>query len=192
MFWLLVVANLGGAVPGFLFWYGDLLTDIPWYVWPLVPDSPLAVTFMGVALIALRYGRLCDTLGLVASGTCIKYGLWTDFAWFTNYLSGGEYDFTAVLMSLTHLGMVIEGFILGTFLRFRLGGVAIASLFLILNDVADYGFGYHPPLPNPENIGAVRCFSVGTTLAIVLFCIGTAWVLSRKSQGDADEAARGI
>ena len=40
--WLLVVVNLGSAVPGYLFWYGDSLSAAPWYLWLFVPDSPPA------------------------------------------------------------------------------------------------------------------------------------------------------
>lgn len=179
--WLLVVVNLGSAVPGYLFWYGDSLGRAPWYLWLFVPDSPLAVTFMGIALIAFHYGRRWETLGLVASGACMKYGLWTVFIWFTNYLSGGEYHFTAILMSLTHFGMVVEGLILSVYLRFRPIPLLIASLFLIVNDIVDYGLGYHPPLPNPQDLGLITRFSVAETAVIVLFWIVMAVMAARRA-----------
>lgn len=179
--WLLVAVNLGSAIPGYLFWYGDSLLKAPWYLWVFVPDSPLSVTLMGIALVAFHYGRRWEILGLVAAGACIKYGLWTDFVWFTNYLSGGEYHFTAILMSLTHFGMVIEGLILAVYLRFRPWPVGVASLFLIANDVVDYVFGYHPPVPNPADLNLIAGFSAAETGVIVLACVVSALVLAKRT-----------
>jgi len=181
--WLLVVVNLGSAVPGYLFWYGDSLSAAPWYLWLFVPDSPLSVTFMGIALVAFHYGRRWEFLGLLATGACMKYGLWTDFVWFTDYLAGGKYDFVAILMSLTHFGMVVEGLILSMFLRFRPLPVLLASLFLIVNDVVDYVFGYHPPIPNPEDLGSITWFSVGTTAVIVCSWTALCWARWRNPGG---------
>jgi uncharacterized membrane protein YpjA len=72
-------------------------------------------------------------------------------------------------MSLTHFGMVIQGFILSPYLRYRPIPVLLASLFLIVNDVVDYVFGYHPGVPNPEDIQTIAAFAVATTAAIVIF-----------------------
>ena len=169
--WVLLAANFGGAIAGYLFWYGNALSEAPFYLWPFVPDSPLSVTLMGAALLAFHFNRRLEFLGLVAAGACIKYGLWTDFVWFTNYLSGGEYHFVAVTMSLTHFGMVIQGFILSPYLRYRPIPVLLASLFLIVNDVVDYVFGFHPGVPNPEDIETIAAFAVATTVAIVVFWV---------------------
>jgi len=169
--WLLVLINLGSAIPGYLFWYGDSLSRAPWYFWLFVPDSPLSVTFMGAALVAFHYGRRWDLLGLLATGTCIKYGLWTDFVWLTNYVSGGEYHFTAILMSVTHFGMFVEGLVLTGLLRFRPLPVLVASLFLVGNDLVDYALGYHPPLPNPGDLGAITRFSVAETAVIIVLWV---------------------
>ncbi len=167
--WLLFAVNIGGAVAGYLFWYGDSLAAAPFYLWPFVPDSPLSVTLMGFALLLFHFNRRLEFLGLLAAGMCMKYGIWTDFVWFANHLSGGEYHFVAVLMSLTHFGMVIQGFILSPYLRFRPVHALLAATFLAANDVVDYVFGYHPPLPNPEDLGAITAFSLASTAAIVGF-----------------------
>ena len=166
---VLLAANFGGAIAGYLFWYGGALAEAPFYLWPFVPDSPLSVTIMGAALLAFSLNRRWEFLGLLAAGMCMKYGLWTDFVWFTNYLGGGEYHFVAVLMSLTHFGMVIQAFIIAPYLRYRPIPVLLASLFLIVNDVVDYVFGYHPGVPNPEDIQTIAVFAVATTAAIIAF-----------------------
>jgi len=180
--WILVLINVGSAVPGYLFWYGDALLRAPWYLWLFVPDSPLSVTFMGAALVAFHYGWRWDLLGLVATGACMKYGLWTDFVWLTNYLSGGEYHFTAILMSITHFGMFVEGLVLSGLLHFRPLPVLVASLYLIVNDVVDYVLGYHPPLPNRGDLDAITRFSVAETAVIVVLWIALAAVAYRRTR----------
>jgi len=177
--WLLILVNLASAVAGYLYWYGGALSRAPLYVWPFVPDSPLAVTLMAGAILSFHYRRAIEFLGLVAAGACIKYGVWTDFVWFTNSLSGGGYPFDAVLMSLTHFGMIIEGLIIMRFLRFRPLPVVLASLFLAVNDFVDYALGYHPSVPNPQDLDLIMPFSVGTTAVIVLFWLSAAWFRGR-------------
>lgn len=181
--WLLFFVLLGSAVAGYLYWYGDSLQAAPWCFWLFVPDSPLSITFMAAALLGFHYGRRWELLGLVASGACMKYGLWTVFVWLTNYLSGGRYHFDAVLMSATHFGMVVLGLALSVYLRFRLVPVLVASLFLIVNDVIDYVLEYHPPVPNPEDLTAITRFSVATTAVLVFCWIVLAWVGRKRIEG---------
>ena len=138
---------------------------------------------MGIALVAFHYGRRWEFLGLLATGACMKYGLWTDFVWFTNYLSGGHYHFTAVLMSATHFGMFVEGLILSTFLRFRPLPILFASLFLVVNDVVDYVLGYHPSVPNPEDLSVISWFASVTTAVVVVSWIVMSWISWRRTGG---------
>jgi len=184
--WLIVIADLGGALIGYIYWYGDSILAAPWYFWLFVPDCPLAATFMGIALLAFHYGRRWDFLGLLAAGTCVKYGLWTVVFWAANKHSGGAYDLEAVTMSATHLIMIIEGLILTTFLRFRPLPVAAASLFLIANDLVDYASSYHPRLPDTVSQGFMTRFSIIMTAIIVAFWIVMVWVSARRARARND------
>lgn len=186
--WLVVAVNLGSAVAGYIHWYGSSISAAPWYYWLFVPDSPLAVTFVSAAFLVYHCGRRSDLLGLLASGACIKYGLWTVFIWFTDYLWGGVYDFEAVTMSLTHLIMVVEGLILLPFVRFRPIPLVVASLFLIVNDLVDYVSSYHPRVPHPEQMGVVARFSAATTAAVLAVWIVLAWWAARRSNGRGSAA----
>jgi uncharacterized membrane protein YpjA len=165
--WFLVVVLLGSAVAGYIFWYGASILEAPWYLWIFVPDSPLSVTLMAAALVALHLGRRWSLLGLLAAGACIKYGLWTDLVWFADYLSGHGYGFIAVLMSVTHFGMVILGLVVMGFIRYRPLPVLVASLFLAANDFVDYVLGYHPVLPDLRDPGVVWRFAVVMTAVVV-------------------------
>jgi uncharacterized membrane protein YpjA len=180
--WLVVVADLGGALAGYIYWYGDSILAAPWYFWIFVPDCPLAATFMGIALIGFHYGRRWDFLGLLATSTCIKYGLWTVVFWAANYSAGGHYDLEAVTMSVTHFIMIIEGFLLTTLLRFRPLPVAVASLFLIANDLVDYVAGYHPGLPTLVDTGLMARLSITMTVVIVAFWVAMTGVSAWRAK----------
>jgi uncharacterized membrane protein YpjA len=179
--WLLVVANLGSSLAGYIYWYGDSILAAPWYFWIFVPDCPLAGTFMGFAILAFHYGRRWDFLGLLAAGTCIKYGLWTVVYWAANYNAGGQYNLESITMSITHFIMIVEGLILTTFLRFRILPVLVASLFLVANDLVDYVAGYYPGLPHTVAVGYMARWAVSMTVVIVVFWI----VMSGKSMWQA-------
>jgi uncharacterized membrane protein YpjA len=186
--WLIVAINLASAVAGYVIWYGGAIAASPWYFWLFVPDSPLSVTFMAAALVVFHYRRRWEFLGLLAAGTCVKYGLWTVLVWFTDYLSGGGYSTMAIVMSVSHFCMIVEGLILMAFLRFRPIPVAIAALFLIVNDLVDYASRYHPRLPELVSGGVVARFSIATTVVIVAFWIVMSWVSARQSGGAGAQA----
>lgn len=190
--WLIVVADLGGALAGYIYWYGDSILAAPWYFWLFVPDCPLAATFMGIALIGFHYGRRWDFLGLLATSTCIKYGLWTVVLWAANKHAGGHYDLEAVTMSVTHFIMIIEGLVLTTFLRFRPIPVAIASLFLIANDLVDYASSYNPRLPDTVSQGFMARLSITMTVVIVAFWVAIIGVsVWRAKAGKAPAGSAG-
>ena len=180
--WLVVVADLGGAIAGYIFWYGDSILAAPWYYWIFVPDCPLAATFMGVALILFHYGRRSDFLGLLATSTCIKYGLWTVVYWAANYAAGGHYDFESVTMSVTHFIMIVQGLMLTSLLRFRMVPVAIALLFLIGNDLVDYVAGYHPGLPALVDLRLMAGLALAMTAVIMVFWGAMTWGSARRAR----------
>jgi uncharacterized membrane protein YpjA len=189
--WVVVAADLGGSIAGYIFWYGDSILAAPWYYWIFVPDCPLAASLMGIALIGFRFRRRWDFLGLLATSTCMKYGLWTVVYWAANYSAGGHYDFESVTMSVTHFIMIIQGLMLTTFLRFRLLPVAIAALFLIGNDLVDYVAGYHLGLPDSVGMGLMAWVAIGMTAIIVAFWAAMTWVSVRRRRPPAAAAPGG-
>jgi len=169
MVWTLVAINLLSAVAGYIYWYGSDILAAPIYLWPFVPDSPFSATLWALALLAFHYRRRWEFLGLMAVTGCIKYGLWTDWVWFTNALSGGHYSVQAIVLSANHFAMVAEGLLLVPLLRPRLRHVLFVAAWYGFNDLMDYGFGSHPRVPNPEDIGLITAFAIGSTVALVLW-----------------------
>ena len=174
----LVAVDLAAAIAGYIYWYGSDILASPLYLWPFVPDSPLSGTLVAIALLALHRGRHWEFLGLMAATGAIKYGLWTDWYWFTNVLSGGHYTFEAVHLSASHFAMVIQGLLLLPFLRPRLRHVLFVAAWYGLNDLTDYAFGSHPRIPNPQDLGLIAGFAVVSTIALCSAWL--VWALVRR------------
>lgn len=178
----LVVVNLVVSLAGYIYWYGDDIVASPPYLWPFVPDSPLSGTLVAIALLAFHRGRHWEFLGLMAATGAIKYGLWTDWYWFVNALSGGSYSFEAIHLSASHFAMVLEGLLLLPLLRPRLRHALFVTAWYGLNDLVDYAFGSHPRIPNPQDLGLITAFAVGSTIVICLAWF--AWVALRARSRD--------
>lgn len=164
--WTIVAINLTSAVAGYIYWYGSDILAAPPYLWPFVPDSPLSATLLAFALLAWHRGRRWELLGLMAVTGCVKYGLWTDWVWFTNALSGGRYSLEAIVLSANHFGMVLEGLVLLPLLRPRARHVLFVAAWYGINDLVDYGLGSHPRVPNPGDLGLITAFAVGSTAVL--------------------------
>jgi len=202
--WPIVAANLLGTVFGF--WYYGFhpvpLSDplITWQfagepvvMWPLVPDSPVATLFVAASLAAWRLGRAdrVQWLHALAFFGCLKLGLWTPyvlvaFADGFSYLHPAMYNF----LVWSHLGMVLEAFVIYRYANFPSTAVAVAAGWYGLNDLVDYvvpvvgtphhtlipaqrrigpGAGYTHPSPEHEvaAAGAVALTLVAVTLALL-------------------------
>jgi uncharacterized membrane protein YpjA len=94
-------------------------------------------------------------------------------------------------MSVTHFIMIIEGLMLTTFLRFRPLPVAIASLFLIANDLVDYVAGHHPGLPQLVGTRLMAGVAIGMTVIIVAFWAAMTWFSARRARLYAGVSAGG-
>jgi len=137
-----------------------------------VPDSPVATLFIGLALLAWRFGYDNEYLTALAFFGCIKLGAWTpyvllifadDFA----YLHVAMYNF----LFWSHLAMVVEAFVLHRISGFPVRAVAVAVAWYALNDLVDYfvpvvGGPHHTLVPaEPIVDGAVQHVSPAHELA---------------------------
>jgi uncharacterized membrane protein YpjA len=80
----------------------------------------------------------------------VKYGLWTAVALslrpdlYVGFSGAALWDYWGIVF--THLGFVVEAFLIPHYGRTTRGALAFALVASIVNDVFDYGLGYHPPL----------------------------------------------
>ena len=175
LIWL-IGANLVAVLVGVRF-YVETLPEVPTFLWPLYADSPVAVLLMALSLTTLVpfIGRDLDgaTTNLVAVYLhtlafvwLVKFALWTVAV----LLIGFDYYYPALWgffgIILTHLLFVVQAYLIPHYGATTPGALAFALGLALLNDVVDYGFGLHPPLPYEPGL-AVPAVSVATSLVAV-------------------------
>ena len=148
---LIALVNLVGTAFGF--WYygfhpyplsdplivGQFAAE-PALLWPLVPDSPVATLFIGLALGLWWLGRPNEYVNALAFFGCLKLGLWTPYvlaAFSDGFLADTPLPMYAFLFG-SHLLMAVEAFLLHRFSGFPVRAVAVAVVWYGLNDVVDY------------------------------------------------------
>lgn len=185
--WVVAVADLAGAIAGYTYWYGSTMLASPWYYWVFVPDCPLAATFMGIALLAYRFGRTWRLVGLLAAGMSVKYGLWTVVSWTIEFSVGGPLGWEGITMAGTHFILLVQGLLLCCVLCYRSVPVLVASLYIVGNDLVDYVAGQYPALPALVDVDPMMWVAVSTTAIIVLFWAYRTWAsaptLGRRDRG---------
>lgn len=146
---MLLVINLLGSIYGF-YWYRSQLAATPWPLWPLVADSPMSTLLFALVLIMILAGWRWTGLQALAVITNIKYGLWTVLVIFHFWLGGGSVRPLELMLMLSHLGMALQGYLFLRPLRLGLTAAVLPALWLVVNDIVDYGFGLHPSLDTPD------------------------------------------
>ena len=155
LLWL-IGANLVAVLVGVRF-YVEEMADVSTFLWPLYLDSPAAVLLMALSLTTLLplLGERMDEattnvvlayLHTLAFVWLVKFGLWTVAALnigFPYYFS--EYwGYFGII--ITHVLFVVQAFLIPYYGRTTRGALVFALGLALLNDLVDYGFGYHPPL----------------------------------------------
>lgn len=166
--WALIVINGLGSIYGFL-WYKEQLANTPWYLWPVVPDSPLSTLLFTLYLGFYLARRPFPYLGALAQMGTFKYGLWTVVVLGGYMVSRSHWDWEFALLVATHAGMALEAYLFMAadpqHRRFIWG----AAAWLVINDFFDYIIGTHPAVPDPGAINQVALQAVAlTVLATVL------------------------
>ncbi len=149
---IIILINLAGTLIGFFYYWEQILASSP-SIWLFIPDCPLYVLLAAIVLaVYLTTKRRSDLISFITAIGLLKYGTWTalvvlGFSTFYFAIDGTLYGAIAIM----HIGMALE-FVLPLFLiqRVRWTFVALALLWFFANDVADYYFGAHPPIPINE------------------------------------------
>lgn len=178
----LVVINFLGSVYGYYWYYGQLLAT-PWFWWPFTPDSPLATTLFALALLLALWRRESGLLRLTAAVAVIKYGLWAMVIIADYWRSGAAVAPVEAGLWLSHLGMLVEGCL---FLRHWPAApwqFGLVALWLVLNDIVDYGLGLHPYLFQPGQEGLALYTATGISLATIIYlALAIKWSRQQEKQ----------
>lgn len=177
---LLIVINLIGVAFG-IYYYWEQFMATPFYLLPLVPDSPTAVFLFATFLFLYAFKKYQHpALNLLTSIYLIKVGVWSVFVlllfWPSFFVL--KASFSAALIAL-HVGMVLEAFVLLSVWKGRVKRehAALVLAWFLLNDFFDYVIGTVPyPIPFIAGpyLNAIAIESVTATM--VLF-----WILSKRA-----------
>ncbi|MCX6778161.1 MAG: DUF1405 domain-containing protein [Candidatus Micrarchaeota archaeon] len=173
---VLAIANLIGALYGFIFYYGGQLLSTNPLLAIFVPDCPLHALLMGLALILSLRGFHSDWFYALCAAGAIKYGFWTVFvlsAYSPFYFTPEAAPLYFVLF-ISHVVLMLEPALLkGAFLA-KPVAIIPAAVWLFANDFSDYLLSTHPPLP-PQALGFMFIATMAMTtlsLIVVLYAFG--------------------
>lgn len=147
---IIFIINLLGALYGFIFYYGSQLIEaIPkfWLI-PFIPDCPLAALLMGVSFLLLASNKNHSRLNFFSSALALKYGFWTLFVLtaFSSFYFSQNFLLYSVLF-VSHIFLIAEIILLAGKIRAGVYAVGLTLAFFLLNDLVDYFWATHPPLP---------------------------------------------
>ncbi len=189
---LLVVTSTAFLV-GIRF-YVETMPEVPTMLWPLYADSPTALALATLSLSTLLPNlgnRLSEApinrplayLHTLAFVWLVKYGLWTAIALnlradlYFGFDAAGLYDYWFIIG--THLLFVVLAFGILHYGRTTRGALGFSLVALLINDVVDYGFGYHPPLRYEPGL-VLPVVTVGLSVGVVGLA---AWQFDRLTSG---------
>jgi len=174
---LIVLANLAGTAFGF-YWYRDLLLSQNFFLWPLIPDSPLSTLFIAFSLVLYRYSRSNSFLDALAFVGNLKYGLWTVFVqlYFFQELVSTTSIYLYLFITFSHVLMFLQAFLVLRYSELSLKAGLAAVFWFLVNDFVDYSLGIHATLPVKAEL-----FSVVSGVAFAL-TVASAVIYFRKSE----------
>ncbi len=164
----IVAANFIGFVWGVIYWYGPHLRVAPLIHWPFIPDCPLFALLFIPAFLQARRGHGNNGYNLLTAFGLIKYGIWTNAFWYAYWAQGNPVDGMGVAMVLTHLGMILEGIYLMTYLKPRPVWVLVAWAWFFLSDYVDYGLGEYPRIPDLSLLPFLQWHTIAVTWILSL------------------------
>jgi len=145
----IIIINVLGTLFGF-WYYGfhpipqtdPLITwqfaSEPVIMWPFVPDSPLATLFIALAFFTWWRGKTNEYLAALAFFGCWKLGLWTPYVLtvFADAFLSVTWTPLYLFLFISHLGMVIEAFVLHRIADFPIRAVGVALIWSILSIIS--------------------------------------------------------
>lgn len=150
----------------------------PAWLWPFVPDSPLAVLWAFLALALLEVGRRSRSLEALAVVGNVQVGLWTCYVLAANWATMGSP--LNVVLWVAHLGMAAHALVFLDDLRAdwraaRRAWLLVPAAFYLVNDALDYFLASvtYPGRAACPGISPITipCNDGYATLAVVTFAL---------------------
>lgn len=192
----IVAIDLVGVAYGFLYYAQyDQFALTPALLWPFVPDSPLAVLWALLALLALERDRRAPALDALAFVGNVQVGLWTAYVLTRHADAFRTFDGVTLngILLVAHLGMAAHALVFAHDLRndwaaHRRAWLGVPLAYYVVNDVLDY---FWTGVVYPENAGCpgirpitIPCANDDVLLAAVTFAltlgsVALLWALAR-------------
>lgn len=186
---MLLVTSAVAFLVGVRF-YVDTMPAVSTLLWPLYADSPTAIALATMSLATLLptldrplaetpVNRPLAYLHTLAYVWLIKYGLWVVIALnrrvelYIGIDANAFYAYWGIIG--THLLFVALAFAMLHYGRTTRGALGLSLGLLLINDIVDYGFGYHPPLRYEPGM-VVPALTVALSVLVVALA---AWQFDR-------------
>lgn len=140
---ILFVINLLGTIYGYI-WYEVQLAQTPLIFLPFVPDSPTASLFFTIVLLFFIFGKNVPYIEALALTSLFKYGIWAVVMNVLTLVIDGSLSPQAYMLIFSHAGMAIQGLLYSSFYKIKLKHLALASIWILHNDIIDYVYGMMP------------------------------------------------
>ncbi|WP_422448078.1 DUF1405 domain-containing protein [Thermoanaerobacterium sp. DL9XJH110] len=169
---LLFFINFSGSLYGF-YWYRYQLIQTPKTLWLFVPDSPTATALFTIALYFYIIKKPQPFFTLLACAWLIKYGLWAAIINTHYLLIGGNYTFTNFHLTLSHLGMAVEGALFINDIPLKKGYIPLMFLLMAGSDLLDYGLDIHPWFFDESQwlAGLVSAAAMTAGISVYSYCL---------------------
>lgn len=173
---ILLVINFLGTIYGF-WWYRGQFAETPLYLWPFVPNSPLSVLYILIALLFFKNKKRSPFWEAMAYFGLIKHGLWTVAIITVYHFTGRAYPENFLLWT-GHLGMALQAVLFWAYYGLPLSYPLAAgiSLWYFFNDYLDYVVGIHPRVDTGAiSVAAIRGLALTYSVVLALTYLYTAW-----------------
>lgn len=174
---LLVVfalANLIGTYYGFFVFYRDQILSETIWLWLFIPDSPLATLLAAISLITFAKGINNSLIDILAVFANLKYGLWTCLMiliYTDGFMQMNSLEMN-IFIFFSHLAMSLQAILIWSYTEIRIIPLITSLSYFIVNDVLDYVYQIHPPLPTRQQLfgtSSIIEITLTTTALFLLF-----------------------
>ncbi|HLQ98256.1 MAG TPA: DUF1405 domain-containing protein, partial [Candidatus Dormibacteraeota bacterium] len=140
---ILFLINLFGTIYGYM-WYESQLAITPTIFLPFVPDSPTASLFFTIFLLFFLLNKKVPYIEALAITSLFKYGIWAVVMNLFTLVVEGSLSWQGYMLIASHGGMAIQGLLYAPLYSIKLKHLAVASIWILHNDIIDYVFDMMP------------------------------------------------
>ena len=180
---ILLVFNFFGSIYGF-WWYRGQFAETPYYLWPFVPNSPLTVLYIFIALFLLMVHKRSVFWEALAHFGLIKHGLWTVVIITVYHFTGRTYP-ENILLWTGHLAMAVQAILFWAYYGLPLSFPLAAGVagWYFFNDYLDYVVGIHPRVDTGAiSVESIRGIALTYSVILTLIYLYTAWCHHKRKE----------